>query len=509
MKNISFFKYSLLFFMAISLIGFNACSDDDDDVDPDDPPVFVEDGMYITGDGTALPELAFEGLMLSTRNEVTQEDRPELLELYIAIQGGSAGFNIVEVSGADRITYGPGEDFAVVTEEDRDQEEPQLDFWRGSFVETDTPFTVPEDGLYHVAIDTELGVVIVVPVAYWGLIGAATPGGWGGDTEMTHMGFDLNTMTFRIVDVAMTAADFKFRYSGGWKVIIDDDAEVRINANYGGSVDELVPGGANISNPESGLYTIDMVWTLGEPYAASMERTGDLDAFDYTDTELGLIGESLIVDGEPHNWDETIMVHTPEVLSDTEFLWTFEGVEVAAGEPGFKIREGQTWDGFSFGYPQVVMAGLLADNFETNDDGNFVAIEGGIIDIEFKIDALADVRTFTVNPSGAAPELFILGDGTPAGWDNTAAIPMEGTDGEYTITLELPGEGMIKFIEILGEWAPQYGTDEDGTSEGGNLVYRPDEDTPDPDAIPAPEEGGTYIITANTNDMIYTIAPAK
>jgi hypothetical protein len=67
----------------------------------------------------------------------------------------------------------------------------------------------------------------------------------------------------------------------------------------------------------------------------------------------------------------------------------------------------------------------------------------------------------------------------------------------------------LKFIEVLGFWAPQYGTDANGTSTGGILVYRPDENTPDPPAIPAPEAAGTYTITANTNDLTYTIELAK
>jgi hypothetical protein len=42
-----------------------------------------------------------------------------------------------------------------------------------------------------------------------------------------------------------------------------------------------------------------MVWTLGTGFAATMTKTGDLDAFNYTNTELGLIGDGLIVDGAP------------------------------------------------------------------------------------------------------------------------------------------------------------------------------------------------------------------
>ena len=44
----------------------------------------------------------------------------------------------------------------------------------------ETQFTVPEDGLYHVIVDTEVGVIAIAKVE-WGLIGGATPNGWSDD----------------------------------------------------------------------------------------------------------------------------------------------------------------------------------------------------------------------------------------------------------------------------------------------------------------------------------------
>lgn len=508
MKKISLKRliYLLGLLMFVGVL-FTGCKDDaDDDDDDNDNPILVEDGLYVTGAGTALVDLDFKGLMKTTRNEVGQEDRATLKEIYVAVKAGSEGFNIVQVAGQTQTTYGPGSDFAVVDSVARDVEEPAVDFWRGTYSVTETPFTVPNDGLYQIVMDTEVGVVAVVPVVYWGLIGAATPGGWSSDTEMPSTGFDLNSITYEATGVVMTKADFKFRHTRGWKIIIDGE-DVRVNTNFGGSPATLVPGGDNIANEESGIYTASMVWTLGEGFAANMNRTGDLSAIDYTDTELGLIGNSLVLDGAPHNWDSTLFVHKPVIEGETTYIWTFPGVEVSADTTygGFKIREGQSWDGFSAGFPQVTMAGLAKDLFETNNDGNFVPTEDGIFDIEFKINAVTEEFTFTVNPAGAAPELFMLGDGSPAGWDNTAATPLTGTNGEYSITSALPGGGGIKFITVLGQWAPQYGTNAEGTSTSGTLVLRPTESDPDPAPIPAPADAGTYLISVNTNDLTYTI----
>lgn len=152
------------------------------------------------------------------------------------------------------------------------------------------------------------------------------------------------------------------------------------------------------------------------------------------------------------------------------------------------------------------MAGLAAESFADNG-GNFLPLVAGVFDIVFEINAVTEVYTFTVNPAGAAPEMYMLGDGCAAGWNNGAALPMVGSDGVYSITTTLNGAGKyIKFITTLGQWAPMYGTDASGTSTTGSLVFRPTESDPDPASIPAPEAEGVYTITINTNTMTYNIA---
>ncbi|KAF0130979.1 MAG: hypothetical protein FD155_1248 [Bacteroidetes bacterium] len=116
-----------------------------------------------------------------------------------------------------------------------------------------------------------------------------------------------------------------------------------------------------------------------------------------------------------------------------------------------------------------------------------------------------DTALLTYTIGSPSPELYLLGDGSPAGWSNTDAIPMNGTGGNYSLTLDLPGGGFLKFITTLGQWAPMYGTDATGTATGGPLVYRPDEATTDPPAIPAPAAAGSYTITVNTTNLTYTI----
>ncbi len=127
----------------------------------------------------------------------------------------------------------------------------------------------------------------------------------------------------------------------------------------------------------------------------------------------------------------------------------------------------------------------------------------------------SDPVSFGVTPfEFQVPPIYILGDGTPAGWNNTAALEMEHVeDATYAIVVELSGGDFFKFISVLGQWAPQWGTDdnpptvEDDGTIIGNLVYRPDEGVPDPPAIPRPEEAGDYRVVADTLGLKYRVEP--
>ena len=180
-------KLAMLLSMAVMValvFSVTSCSKDDDE---EEPPVVVLDGSYVFGGSTALATYDTKGMFKVTRNEVNQTDRSTLLELYIAIKGGAPGFNIATVAGNVKTFLNAGADFHVVGEAERIADEPKVDFWRGSYTEsaTATAYTVPSDGLYHVVIETKLKKVAIIPVV-WGVIGAATPGGWGGSQLCLH-----------------------------------------------------------------------------------------------------------------------------------------------------------------------------------------------------------------------------------------------------------------------------------------------------------------------------------
>lgn len=88
--------------------------------------------------------------------------------------------------------------------------------------ETDGP------GLYYVQVDLDEMKYKAVKMN-WGIIGDATPGGWGGETAMTY---DFATNTYSIT-TNLTAAEMKFRsintsqaiYGEDWKFAIGNSSE--------------------------------------------------------------------------------------------------------------------------------------------------------------------------------------------------------------------------------------------------------------------------------------------
>ncbi len=104
-------------------------------------------------------------------------------------------------------------------------------------------------------------------------------------------------------------------------------------------------------------------------------------------------------------------------------------------------------------------------------------------------------------------DVWLLGDGTAAGWDNTKALPFTKVDddGKYSIITNLEGGKNWKIIDERGKWAPQWGTDGAGTPNAGALVLRPTESEPDPSAISTPTESGLYLIEIDIVNLTYKV----
>jgi len=379
--------------LCAAMFAMTSCSKDDDN---GGGTVLVEDGMYVVGTGTPLAALNDNGKMNDGRNEAKSNAlRPGMYEIFMTVKAGSDGFNIVEKAGAVETKYGPANVSDVVLDGTNDQ--PAETIQLGTFSANATKFTVPADGLYHIVLDKKQMTIAIIPVKTWGVIGAATPLGWGGQTAIPMKGaFNATAIEFEATAVKMDKGEFKFRYDNAWKVNISGDT-IKVNTNLGGTMAELIPGGANINfeGAARGYYTINVKWTLANGIAISMNKTGDIAQTDYTNINFGIIGNNYNKpDGTAANWDVNWSgAGSLPVKVGSVYTWTYTGVDMIAG--GFKFRQGDNWDGKSIGFGAVTMAGAAAGNF-VDDGGNFKCNVAGKYNFVLVIDAATEAYTLTV-----------------------------------------------------------------------------------------------------------------
>ncbi len=409
---------SLVALAIVAMVTMVSCKDDPEPP----PPILVEDGLYIQGAGTALTDLNGNGLMTVAKNEVDQANRATLYEMYVAVKAGSEGFNIVNVVGGVGTTWGPGSDFAIVAEADLDVEEPSNGLWRGSYAESTSVFTVPEDGLYHIALDTELGIVVVSKVV-WGLIGGATPGGWSDDTPMTMGAFDVNSIEFTVEDVTMLENEWKFRYSGGWKIFLDTEGTVKVNCNFGGGLAALEAGADNMVVAEYAIYKFAMTWTVGDGHVATQTKTGDAEPLPEWPEALYMIGASI----GGWDWDANGIEMIP-VHSHGNAFWKVVWIESGVADAGFKFAPGKEWVG-DFGIDDDTQA-AVGDHMKGGSNVPDVAESGFYM---VWIDLERDSISVTV------PEVYLLGDAIGS-WDTPnadALFTVDNANEKLTITKTL------------------------------------------------------------------------
>lgn len=102
--------------------------------------------------------------------------------------------------------------------------------------------SAPSAGLFDINININAGVnTITFRPIYWSIIGDATPGGWGSDTDMA---FDADLNTWTVTAALIGGKQMKFRYDHAWDI------------NLGGTTSALTLGGGNIDVATSGTYKI-------------------------------------------------------------------------------------------------------------------------------------------------------------------------------------------------------------------------------------------------------------
>lgn len=113
-------------------------------------------------------------------------------------------------------------------------------------------------GVYLIRANTNNRTWSNTKITRWGLIGSATPGGWGSDQEMN---FDAATGSYSIT-INLVVGEIKFRANNDWAI------------NFGDNNGDLKPdyGGSNIAISQAGNYTIILDIGIAGNYAYSIKK---------------------------------------------------------------------------------------------------------------------------------------------------------------------------------------------------------------------------------------------
>lgn len=111
----------------------------------------------------------------------------------------------------------------------------------GVLVETGETDCTATAGYYRVQANTTTLLYSTTPTV-WGIIGAATPGGWDNSTALTY---NATSMKWEGI-VTLTAGEFKFRANNAWTI------------NLGGDPAEMSYDGSNLSVDADGDYLVEL-----------------------------------------------------------------------------------------------------------------------------------------------------------------------------------------------------------------------------------------------------------
>lgn len=189
--------------------------------------------LWVAGD--------FQGWDIATAKTIVSVTNDGIYEGYIFIPpGGTNEFKLYAQPDWAPVSYGTNND--------------------GSIFESNTVganFKAPSDGYYLLAVNLNTMTYLLIKTT-WGIIGAATPGGWTSDTPMTY---DETSQTWTVTANMITGGSFKFRANNAWQLDFGIDADAHLAyANHPWKAYIEQP---QLTVPENGNYTITL--DLHEP----------------------------------------------------------------------------------------------------------------------------------------------------------------------------------------------------------------------------------------------------
>jgi hypothetical protein len=356
----------------------------------------VADGIYITQEG--VDPVASSQL---TTEQVEDEGfaaqaREGFVATYLFLDAGA--YNIVET--ADReiaTTYG-----GTLTDNET--------YMVADVTAGGAAFSIASSGVYKVTFDALTSEALIFKINTVGIIGDATEGGWGTDTELALEGSaSAEGAAWSKSGIILRNGFYKIRFNANWSIDRRVDAAAGYGAengyvaftNLGGSVDALVDGnvGANFEmlNENEGEYTFNVSFSNIDQFAASQERTGDAPVitFDPLENQWAVTGAAT-----PNGWADDDAANDPigvdidlnyEGVTSGTYTWKLASIALTVDQ--FKFRANDAWDK-NFGPDQATVAGPAASLFGSAD-GNFTATEAG--DYEIVLTTSDDGDSYTVS----------------------------------------------------------------------------------------------------------------
>ncbi|WP_333878115.1 SusE domain-containing protein [Flavobacterium sp.] len=128
----------------------------------------------------------------------------------------------------------------------------------GVLVESGESDCTATAGYYRVRANTTTLLYTVEPTT-WGIVGAATPGGWDNSTALTY---NTSTQKWEGV-VTLSAGEFKFRANNAWTINFGGDPDGDGSMNYDGPNLSVDAGGTynvvlDLSNPRQYTYSVTL-----------------------------------------------------------------------------------------------------------------------------------------------------------------------------------------------------------------------------------------------------------
>ncbi|NTS40581.1 SusE domain-containing protein [Flavisolibacter sp. BT320] len=267
-------------------------------------------------------------------------------------------------------------------------------------------------------------------------------------------------------------------------------------------------------------------YALGAPVALDVRVVSS-----YENNNDRLFSDAVKIMVTPYN-DPSVLTATATTVTATlpnaaqaatTFNWTpsFNGY---TGTITYAIQYDSSGKNFASPQEVAVGAGVLTKAL-TQAEINATAINEGVVGgsagkLEYRLKATtaqgavaySNAISVTINTYvPVPPNLYIVGDATPGGWDNPVPVPSQQftkVDAyTFSITLGLTAGRSYLLLPLNGNWDSKYGGATDGTAAGGGVLLK-DGAVPGSNT-PSPAVSGIYKIVVNFQTGRYTVTKVE